>query len=210
MWALVSCREDKALKEEILYVSPENREWLSNDSLGTSFLMIDDNKIAHAFSRYQNSTDFSQSSTSKFGIYTNSTKRESFSQGYSSTYGTRYSYLLTAGFLPYGDNISININELSFVYDFKFNTITRIGYRDKYKSKMMANDGYEEREKIFSTVELLDTMEINGKMYSQILHFTLEDYSEAWSNLTIRELYIAKRYGLIKYSYQSKVSVARQ
>lgn len=210
MWALVSCRKDKALKEKILYVSLENKEWLSTDSLGTSSLMIDDNQISQAFSRYENSTDFSQSSTSQFGINTTNTKRESFSQGYSSTYGTRYSYLLTAGFSPYGDEISININKLSFAYDFKFKTITRVGYEGKYKSKRMANEGYEEREKILSTMDLLDSIEINGKKYSEILHFTLNDFSEEWSNLAIRELYIAKQYGLIKYSYQSKVTFARQ
>jgi len=107
-----SCGEDDALKEETLYISSENRDWLIADEIGSNFIMIDNNNIAQGFSMYQNSSDFSPSTSSYFGVKTKVIKTESYTQGYSSNYGQRFSYILTAGFAPFGDNLSISINEI--------------------------------------------------------------------------------------------------
>ena len=207
---MCSCGEDDALKEETLYVSRENRDWLTADEVGSNFIMIDNNNIAQGFSMYQNSSDFSPSTSSYFGVKTKVTKTESYTQGYSSSYGQRFSYILTAGFAPFGDNLSIIINEISFTYDFKFKTIARISYELNYKSKLMTDKGYEENDKIYSTVEILDTITVNDRLFSGIIHFNFEDFSDKWSKFTIKELYVAKQYGLIKYTLENGITYERQ
>jgi len=205
-----SCGEDDALKEETLYISSENRDWLIADEIGSNFIMIDNNNIAQGFSMYQNSSDFSPSTSSYFGVKTKVIKTESYTQGYSSNYGQRFSYILTAGFAPFGDNLSISINEISFTYDFNFKTIARISYESNYKSKLMTDKGYEENDKIYSTVELLDTITINDRLYSGIMHFSFDDFKDKWSKFTIKELYVAKQYGLIKYKLENGITYERQ
>ena len=207
---LCSCGEENALKEETIYISKENKDWLTKDEVGSSFIMIDNNKISQGFLMSENSSYFSPSTTSYFWVNTKVIKTESYTQWYSSNYGQRFSYILTAGYTPFGDNLCVSINDILFAYDLKFKTIERINYDLNYKSKIMTDKGYEEDVKIYSTVELLDTLTVNGCLYSGILHFKFEDFRDKWTQFTIRELYLAKHYGLIRYSLVNGITYERQ
>jgi len=206
---LCSCGEDWAFKEETLYIATENRDWIIEDKYGSGFIMVDNNHISQGFSMDMNSTDFSPSTTSYFGIRTRITKTESYTQGYSSNFGQRIMFILTAGFAPFGDRFSFSINGLYFNYDFKFKTISHISFNSSDKSTTMTDVGYEVNETIYSTVELLDTLTVNGVKYEGTLHFSLEDFKDQWSDFTIKEVYIAKHIGLIKYSLYNGTSYER-
>jgi hypothetical protein len=207
---LASCGEEDALKKETVYILKENKDWLTTDEFNSGFIMIDNNKISQSFSMYQNSSDFSPSTSSYFWIKTKVIKTESYTQGFSSNYGQRFSYILTAGYSPFGDKLCVSINDILFAYDFKFNTIERISYDLNYKSKIMTDKGYEEEEKIYSKVELLDTLNVNGFLYSGILHFSFEDFDDKWTDFTVKELFIAKQCGLIKYRLCNGITYERQ
>jgi hypothetical protein len=76
-------------------------------------------------------------------------------------------------------------------------------------SKIITDTGYVENEAINSTVETLDTLSANGIRYDGILHFTLLDFKEEWTDFTITEVYFAKHIGLIKYSFNNGVTYER-
>lgn len=207
---MCACTEKSALKEETVYVANENKDWIGKDSIGSDFLMTDNNSITQSFSMYQNSSDLSPSTSSYFGVKTKTIITESYSQGYSSIYGQRISYILTAGHAPFGDNLCISINDILFAYDFKFNTISRINFGLNYKSKQMTGKGYEETEKIFSTVELNDTLTLGGQLYSGVMHFKFMDFNDKWTKYTVTEMFFAKHYGLIEYSLNNGITYERQ
>jgi len=209
MTALCSCGEDWAFKEETLTIAAENRDWVTEDQYGASFIMVDNHKISQGFRMNLNSTDFSPSSTSYFGIRTHLTKTESFTQAWSSNFGQRFMTILTAGFEPFGDRFSISINELNFMYDFSFKTIGHIYFNSSSKSKTMTNTGYAENETIYSIVQLLDTLTVNGVRYDGILYFNLLDFKDEWSDFTITEIFFARHTGLIKYTLRNGVTYER-
>ncbi len=206
---LCSCGRERAFKEETLYIASENRDWVTPDHYGTNFIMVDNNKISQGFSMNQNSTDFSPQTSYYFGIRTRISKYESFTQAWSSNYGYRIMFILTAGFEPFGDRFSISINELNFMYDFKFKTIGHLYFNSSYKSQVMTDTGYVENEKIYSTVEMVNTLTVNGVKYDGILHFCFEDFKELWTDFTVKEVYLARKYGLIKYSLNNGITYER-
>jgi len=207
---LTSCGEDWALKEETLNLADENRAWITPDKYGNSFVLMDNNKISQGFSMYQNSSDFSPSTSSYFGIRTRITKTESFTQAWSSNFGQSIMLILTAGFEPFGDRFSISLNELNFMYDFKFETIGHIYFNSASKSKTMTDIGYVETDTIFSMVDLQDTLTVHGVKYSGILHFRLDDFKDQWTDFSINEIYPAKNVGLIKYSLNNGIVYERK
>ena len=204
-----SCGEKFALSKDKLTVLPENKEWLIAAETGSSFIMTDNHNISQGFSMYQNSTGFSPSTSSYFGVRTNITETESYSQGYSSVYGQRFSYTLTAGNEPFGDNLTVSLNDLLFTYDFKFGTISRLNLESNYKSKTMTDQGYEITDTIFSTIEILDSLTVNGFTFSGVMHFSFSDFADKWTPLTIRDVYLAKQYGLVRYSLENGITYER-
>lgn len=209
MAILCSCGDDWAFKEETLHIATENRDWITADQYGTSFIMVDNNKISQGFIMNHNSTDFSPSTTSYFGIRTRITKTESFTQSWTSNFGQGFMTILTAGFEPFGDRLSVSINEINFMYDFTFQTIGHIYFNSSYKSKTMTDTGYEENETIYSTVQILDSLTVNGIRYIGVLHFIFEDFPDLWTDFTVKEVYLAKHIGLIKYSLNDGVTYER-
>lgn len=205
-----SCSDDHAWWKENLYVAGENKEWLAPDLEGSSFIMVDNNKISQGFLMFQNSSELSPSTSSYFGIRTRITKTESYVQTWRSNFGKYIMLIITAGVEPYGDRFRINMHNLEFMYDFKFKTIGDISLDANPKSKTMTDTGYVETDSIFSVVDLQDTLTVQGVKYSGILHFRLEDFKDQWTDFTIREIYLAKNVGLIKYALNNGIVYERK
>ena len=206
---LTSCGKDHALREVTLFIADENRNWITPDKYGSGFIMVDNNRISQGFMMDLNSSDFSPLTTSCFGIRTRITKTESLTQAWSSNFGQRLVLILTAGSEPYGDRFSISISDLSFMYDFKLNTIGRISFKSVNKSKTITDTGYVENETIYSAVQILDSLTVNGVRFNGVLHFSFEDFRDLWTDFTVKEVYLAKESGLIKYSLKNGISYER-
>lgn len=197
--------EDGGLKEVNLKVNDESKEWLTSDSLGTNFIMRDDYGISQSFCMTGYSNGFSPSTTSYFWIKTKTTNTESYYQTYTSGFGNFFSIMITAGPEPFGDDITITLDDYSFTYNFKYQTISRLSTPYGYKSKTYTSEGFEENEKIYSTVNYVDTITIAGNLYNGVLHFKLADITEKWESYTITDIYIAKHLGLVKYIMDNKI-----
>lgn len=207
---IASCGEKGALKEETILFNEENKDWIITGNLGDNFLMIDSHGIAQSFMMNRNLHEFSTSAGSILFITTKITYREYHYQAFTSNYGNRFSLSLTAGYEPFGDELFIDLNNIGFSWDPKFNTVSRIDTPYGYRSKLMTDEGYEEDEPINSSAAIINSMEIDGVTYHDVLHFAFDDFRESWTDFTITDIYVAKQLGLIKYRYNNGVECVRK
>ncbi len=210
LFLLVSCGEDSPLAcEETYYVSNDNKVWLTNDSIGDSFVMTDQNGISQSFTMQSNYTDFDKSWGGYFFITTHRSYREQYYQDYGSTYDTGFSLSLSALWDSYGDEISVQVGRTYFTYNFNYQKMSRLGCGDSYMSMTMTDQGYEEENETYSTLSLLDSLRVGNILYREVLHFTCLDLAEEWEDYTVKEIYLAKHYGLIKYALQNGLVYSR-
>ena len=187
------------VKEETINFDSENKDWITSYKIGDNFIMKDNNDISHSFSMTDNSHYFNESEGGYFFITTHKENTEYHYQNFTSNYGIQFSLSLTAGFEPFGDEIYIKLDNIGFAFDFKHQTISRIDSPFGYLSKTMTDKGYENNVTINSTVEIIDSYIVNDIQYSEVLHFAFKDYIEKWEPYTVTEIFITKKYGLIKY-----------
>ena len=207
--SIISCGENHALKKETIYFSDNNADWLIEDTVNYSFIMIDNNQISKSFSMTENSHYFGKSWSSFMGINTDMTFSEYHYQSFTSSFGQNFSISLSAGFEPFGDEIYIVVGQTAFAYDIDLKTVSRLDLSGNYLSKIMYEDGYTGETEINSIVEILDDYTVNNIVYSKVLHFTLKDFSSDWNNNTITEIFVAQKYGLVKYILNSGIEYIR-
>ncbi|MCK9299823.1 MAG: hypothetical protein M0P23_00445 [Bacteroidales bacterium] len=205
-----SCGEDSPLAcEETYFVSNDKQEWLSEDSIGDSFVMTDQNGISQSFTMHRNNREFNKSWGGYFFITTHRTYREYFYQNYSSTYQWNYSLSLSALWEPYGDEIRAEVGSTSFTYNFNYECLSRLECGEGNLDKLMTDQGYEEDFKSYSSVKFLDSLRVGNTVYKELLHFTCLDLAEEWEEYTVKEIYLAKHYGLIQYKLQNGLVYSR-
>ena len=196
-------------KEEIYPIDDENKGWLFSGDVGSNFIMADNNGISESFTMFSNLHDFDEGASGYFFITTSVSKRESFHQGFSSTYGHTLSLSLSASYPPFGDELYVNLNGLSFAYDLKYQTISRLYTPFGDKSKIMTDKGYSGYIIIESSVEFFDNFVLNDITYPKVLHFKFDDYPESWTDFTVRELFIGWEAGLVKYVLNNGLEYTR-
>ena len=210
LFCLSACGENHALKEETFMFDEENEGWIVGDSANHRFIMKDNNGIGFGFSLRDSSYYFGKSWSSILGITTHMSYKEYHYQNFASSYGVAFHLSLTAGFPPYGDDIYVGFDDIDFSYDFGYNTISRLDVFSKHKSMSMTDQGYEQQdEKIFSTVAFLHNVTIGDVTYETVLHFQLKDFTEELYNHSVKEIFIAKDVGLVKYILNSGLEVIR-
>lgn len=207
MLILSSC-SDFAFKKEKYYVEKENLQWLSKDS---SFTMIDSSGIRQNFvtygTVYNNETPYS--ATMFLGICINKSTGEEYFQSFTSNYQLQYTCSIEA-FYDHGDELNISIGDLTVSYLLRFNKINYLSYNNNSICSTQNDDGTFDDSSFKSKMEFLDTMTIGDKLYSNVLHFKLNDFRSEWTDFTIREFYAAANYGLIEYIYENGVKVVRE
>ncbi|MBE0662643.1 MAG: hypothetical protein IH597_09260 [Bacteroidales bacterium] len=196
-------------KEKVYKIEDGNKGWLYDGDVGSGIIMADNNGISESFLLYSSDHEFSEGASGYFFVTTEVSKRESFHQAFSSTYSHRFSLSLSANYPPFGDELYVNLDGITFAYDLKYNEISRLDTPFGYKSKTMTDEGYSGYIIIESTVEMLNHLELNGFTYDEVLKFTINDFPENWTNFTIREIFIAREHGLVKYVMNNGIEVLR-
>ncbi len=210
---LLSCggEGENPLKEEYYYLQDINKEWLAPDSVDQVFIMKDINGISASFRMTGNHENMGKSWSTVMGINTRTTYTEECFQTFKSGFGMVLRLSMRANSPPHGDNISISLEQVGYSYDFDFETVHSLDTPFGYKSLLMTDQGYEVHDdgKIFSTVELLDSLPTSNGTYIEVLHFTFNDFNNYWTDFTVREIYMAKGVGLVKYVLASGLSSER-
>jgi hypothetical protein len=190
-------------------VRPESFNWISEDSLGAGFMMRDDNAITQSF-RCNYLTSGYDYSTSSFLVFrTRTTRKQNLYQEWGSSYGRFFSISLTAEPEPFGDNLTITLNDVSFTYDLGKKEVTRLTTPHGLLSKTISGDGYVENDPLLSEVEILESMYVGQVFYSGVMHFTLKDFESKWGPYTITEIFVAKYIGLVKFTLSNGLTYNR-
>lgn len=196
-------------KEKFYKVDDVNRDWIINGDAGSSFIMNNSSGISESFTMYSKTQEFSEGASGFLFLTTEVSKRESFYQAFSSTYGNTFSLSLSASYPPFGDEFYVSLNGVSFAYDLEYNEISRLNTPFGNKSKTMTDKGYTGYIIIESSVEMYDDLEIAGTTYHGVLHFTLNDFPDQWTEFSVREIFIAKETGLVRYILNNGLSASR-
>ncbi|MCK5538946.1 MAG: hypothetical protein KAI79_19130 [Bacteroidales bacterium] len=209
---LISCGEESKLaKEETFYINENNLQWNTSDNINDVFIVKDDNGISSSFTKWTDNHEFSPSWSSFMGITTSITNTESYTQSYKNNvdFYIDYMTILTAGWPPYGDYLSLSFGNISVHYDFKEQVISNFYSDWGYKSYLMTDKGYEKVEIIFSSVEFLENYEVNEQVFEQIMHFKFADFSEFYTDFTVTNVYLAPEIGLVQYSLKNGLNYKR-
>jgi hypothetical protein len=204
---LVSCIGES--RNVTIDLSEESLEWLSEEETGESFYMQDNNGISQSFLYNTLTASYSYSSSSFLGIRTKSTRRQNIYQEWSSSYGRYFSLMLTADFEPFGDNLTVTLNDMSFNYDLGKEEVTRISTPFGSLSKLITSTGYEEPDVILSQVTIHDFLLVGTRTYGNVMHFRLNDFSEKLTPLAITDIWIARHVGLVKFSLSNGLVYTR-
>lgn len=195
-----ACSDKWALKEETFIIADENSDWVPLEVPGESFLMTDNNGITQGFIMDREEHYLDKSWGGFLGLNTHMTHTEYRSRSYSSTYGHNYYIAIRAAtWEPYGDELSISLMDLDFRYDLLLGKVSSLFTPFCRISYVQTSEGYESEDTIVSTCEILESITIGDRTYNEVLHFTLLDKPDQWSNTIPTDIYVSKGIGLIRY-----------
>lgn len=206
----LSCGEEHALKKETVYFSSENIDWLVEVNSGDFFFMTDDNNISQSFSFKYQDHYFLKSWGGFLCITTYSLDKEYHYQAFSSGFGNSFTISLSAEKSPFGDILYISLNDYGIAYDLSHQIITRTDYPFGNRSLTMTDKGYEEFDTILSHVEFHPQFQVGDSIFRDVLHFVFNDFEDQQTIYSIKEIFISKKIGLIKFTYHNGLSVMRE
>jgi hypothetical protein len=208
---LSSCGEDWAFIEKTYTIDPVNDTWVPVEYEDTVFLVEDNYGIKQSFVLESDYYYLDKSWGGYFGITTDITYTEYRSRHYTSTFGDKFSFSIRAAtWEPYGDVLRVEVNDVVFRYDLGLEIITEVSTPFLHIGSTQTSEGYEFEDTILSTCTFLDTVVLNGTAYSDVLHFKLLDAPEKWKQETVREIFLAKETGLVKYILNSRTYYLRK
>lgn len=205
-----SCGEDWAFRETTYTIDASNDSWLPVEHQDTVFLVEDNYGISQSFVSDEEYYYLDKSWGGYFGITTDITYTEYRSRHYTSTYGDKFSLSLRAAtWEPYGDALRVEVNDVMFRYDLGQEIITEVSTPFLHIGASQTSEGYAYEDTILSTCTLRDTVLLNGTLYNDVLHFKLLDAPGKWNQETVREIFIARETGLVKYILNSRTYYLR-
>lgn len=207
-----SCAEDQALKKVNYYLSDTITHWLVSDTAFMRFEVVDNNGIDREYFMHANEHDNTIGSSYFMGVKTQVSFTEYCYQRFRSNYFDEFSIYLYPSFNDdvYGEQIHFSINDLSFHYDNNLNIVTDIYFGSHYLNLRITSDGVEDKSLISSSLSFLDSISINGKEYSNLFHFKLNDLKEYWDDYTITDIYFAQGVGLLRYDMYNGLIFTRK
>jgi hypothetical protein len=198
-------------KTETFDVRYESYDWVVSDTLGSSFIMRDGNQITQSYrcDYLTNSYDFDVSSA--FLMFGKKTVRnQSLYMEWNSSYSSLYSIRIYAEPDPYGDAMTVTINDLSFTYDLGKEEVIMVDTKYGSIEKTALNGSYTSSEPLLSEVEIIDVMSAGSITYDEgVMHFSLNDFESQWGPFTITDIYIARFVGLVKLTLNNGMEVVR-
>ena len=194
---------------EMYDVRPESYDWISEDSLGAGFMMRDDNEITQSFRCNYLTSGYDHNTNSFLMFRTRTVMKQTLYQEWGSSYGRFFSINIIAEPEPFGDILTITLNDVSFAYDLTKKEVYWVTTPHGSLSKTITEGGYVENDPLLSEVEILESIYIGPIFYSGVMHFTLKDFESKWGPYTITEIYVAKYIGLVKFTLSKGLTYNR-
>jgi len=208
---MFSCGENWAFREETYTIDAINDSWLPVKKVDEVFLVQDNYGITQSFELQSEYHYLDKSWGGYFGITTDITYTEYRSRHYTSTYGDKFSISIRAAtWDPYGDVLRVEVNDVVFRYDLGQEIVTEISTPFVHIGSSQTSEGYDFENTIQSACTFLDTAVLNGTLYRDVLHFELLDAPDKWNQETVKEIFIARETGLVKYILNGRTYYVRK
>jgi len=189
----------------------ESFDWVVSDTLGSSFIMRDGNQLTQSYrcDFLSNSYDFEvNSGFLMFGKKT--VRNQILYMEWNSSYDLLFSMRIEAMPDPYGDAMTVTLNDLSFTYDLGQEEIIRVDTKYGSIEKTALNGSYTSSVPLLSEVEIIDTVPAGSIMYEEgVMHFSLKDFETQWGPYTVTDIYVAKFVGLVKFTLNNGMEAVR-
>ena len=172
--------------------------------------MRDGNQITQSYrcDLLTNTYDFETSSG--FLMFGKKTVRsQSLYMEWNSGYGSLFSIKLDAVPNPYGDLMTVTLNDLSFTYDLLKEEIISVTTKFGSIEKKASNGSYTSSVPLLSEVEIIDAVPSGGHIYDEVMHFTLKDFETQWGPYTVTDIYVAKFIGLVRFTLSNGLEYVR-
>lgn len=203
LFLVISCGDDDLPQNPI---DPSSMEWFFQENVGANFIMHDDNGIANEFILEESIGANSQNGYQTNGLDADLSKINYYYQDFSDTYFSGLKLGVRSSYGSYGDTFTISINEVDFAIDLNEALVTSVHFESTYLAYSETDEGYENNEEpIYSTVTFLENALIDGVNYDEVMHIQYNDFIASNTDYTIKEIYLAKQFGLIQYVYNNGV-----
>ncbi|MDX9929964.1 MAG: hypothetical protein RBS37_08970 [Bacteroidales bacterium] len=190
-------------------VKEENFEWFTPDTIGTWFLMRDDNQITQSFLCSYITNYYENSSGSFLSIKMKTTRRQTLYTEWESGYGSYFSLQVVAGEEPYGDVLTVTLNDMLFKYDLLKEDLFHVETPFGKLSKKKTNGEYVTEGTFLSEAEYLPVHMVGPATYSQVMHLKMRDFQSQWGDYTITDIYTAKFIGLVQITFSNGITIRR-
>ena len=189
----------------------ESFDWVVSDTVGSSFIMRDDNQITQSYRCDFLTSSYDFETSSSFLIFGKKTVRnQSLYMEWNSSYNTLFSMRLDAVADPYGDAITVTLNDMSFTCDLGKEEVIKVATKFGSIEKAASNGSYVSTEPLLSEVEFLETITAGTITYDEGgMHLALKDFESQWGPYTITDIYIARVAGLVKFTLSNGVEFVR-
>lgn len=194
LMAFTSC-----VKTEYHFVDDSLKEWFVDPDKAV-FQVRDQNGITQDF-RINDTSVYMVPGWSYFlFVKTDDDLCESIHQDGNVTYYQGYTFGLDiANYYETSTYFSIVFYDVSFAIDVENGRFTCSQGRDEWQAG----------SNVLCTMEMLDTHEVNGVTYHDVMHFRITDLEAVTRNTFPTELYYAKHYGPIEYELGGEVRCKR-
>jgi hypothetical protein len=207
---VASCKQYDEKITDWYYTSDDLEKWIV-DSTQFRFEMIDQNGITREFINRSNEHYFSEGNSYFAGVKYSRSQREYFYQQFKSNYNDNFNISITPEHKSYwGEQISFNISDLHFSYDFFFNEVLSIETNGQSKHVIIYTDGIQSDSLFKSTFQLIDIFEVGDQSYERVFHFHLNDFKSIWNENTITDVYYAQGVGLVQYNINNGLILKRK
>lgn len=194
LMALTSC-----VKTEYHYVDDRFKNWFV-DRDKAYFQVCDQNGITQEFKFSVPQVDMLEGASYFMFFKTDEDLCENiYQQGQVSFYDGRGCILNITNYYSTGTYFALDFYDVQFVVDVD---------GDSFKCTSCCDEMFIEHYYRCS-MELLDSYEVNGVIYHDVLHFKVTDQDAVTRNTFPTELYYAKHYGPVEYELGGKVRYLR-
>ena len=193
--AFTSC-----IKTEYHYVDDSFKEWFV-DSDKAHFQVCDQNGITQMFDFLDRESEMTSGYSYFFFVKTSDDQCENISQQGRVTFYDGRGCIL---------NVTNYYSEETYFALYFYDVYYIINVDEGVFSCTRCNDETLMEHQYHCSMEMLDSHEVNGVTYHDVMHFRVSDPDAITRNTFPTELYYAKHYGPVEYELGGKVRCLRQ
>ncbi len=195
-------------KTETINLEEQSAEWLTGLDYDDTFEMIDENNISQSWQLNAKDNYLNEGTSGILFFTTDRTYRQMTYESFRNEVLGEFSLSVNADYSLGNDYISFGTSRMNISFAFK-----DLSVRDLYVDDSNGETNYwsyPSDESLNSQPNLVETIELRGKLYGETIIFRLEDFQNGLSDNDIIAFYFTKNEGLIYIELKSGLRYYRK